>query len=145
MCEQQQGADNSGGGGQSCSSVGKGFIVQLGGVLSGYFFFLLSGLEGVLKRLSLAISVKQFFSSVIQVLQSQHIQRAGKCSPGQRGLVRSWNNLQPIPQPNWYTAAKGAHGYGQVMHLQKSNTVLNPHFMKCMSVSGLSLIFPVTT
>lgn len=61
---------------------------------------------------------------VIQVLQSQYIQRAGKCSPGHQGLVRSWNKLQPIPRPNWHTATKGARSYGQVIHLQTLSTVL---------------------
>lgn len=55
------------------------------GELSGHFYFLLSRLVDVLKKVSLATSVTWFapFPCVIQVLQSEPIQRAGECSPRQ--------------------------------------------------------------
>lgn len=117
------------------------------GALSGYFFFLLSGLVDVSKGLSLAISVKQFgpFPSVIQVLQSQLIQRAGKCSPRQWRLVSSWDNLQPIPWPPWYAAAKGAHSYEQVTAFTEINHCWTLYKCYRTSVHLSFLILPVTT
>lgn len=132
---EQQGTDNSAGESQLWSSVGKSAsLCNFGGAQkSSHLFFLLSGLVNVLKRVSSAISVKRVgsFPSVIQVLQYQLIQWAGKCSPRQWRLVSCWPNLQPIPWPCGYTAAKGAHSYEQVTEFQNSPNVLHGKHAVC--------------
>lgn len=65
------------------------------GELSGSFVFLLFGAVDVLKRILSAISVKWFgpFPCVIQVLQSQLIEWAGKWCPRQWSLAGSRADL----------------------------------------------------
>lgn len=105
-------------GNQLCSFVGKVFHCagRSGAGAKWPLSLLVLGSCGCLQER--IISVKWFgpLSSVIQVLQSQLIQRAGKRSPRYRSLVASRANLQPISQPCGYTATKGAHSYEQVQH-----------------------------